>query len=76
MRAYMAGVDEETVTQSVSYVNLRGMECTYPLWRMMLHLWHHQGYHRGQVTTLLRMLGAPAPGVDYLVAQDMRFRLD
>ena len=31
-----------------------------PLWQSMQHLVNHGSYHRGQVTTLLRQLGAPA----------------
>jgi uncharacterized damage-inducible protein DinB len=32
---------------------------------------NHQTYHRGQVTTLLRQLGAGPVAVDLLVADDM-----
>jgi uncharacterized damage-inducible protein DinB len=61
MRACMA------LARRMSYVNLRAETWTYPLWQMLLHLLNHQTFHRGQVTTLLRQLGAvPAP-VDFLV---------
>jgi len=29
-----------------------------PLWQSMQHLVNHGSYHRGQITTLLRQLGA------------------
>jgi uncharacterized damage-inducible protein DinB len=29
-----------------------------PMWQSMLHVVNHGTYHRGQVTTLLRQLGA------------------
>jgi uncharacterized damage-inducible protein DinB len=41
---------------------------------MILHLLHHQSYHRGQVTSLLRQLGAQPPKVDFLDALDAGFR--
>jgi uncharacterized damage-inducible protein DinB len=48
--------------------------CSYPLWRMMMHLINHQSYHRGQVTTLLRQMGIAAPMVDFLYGKDMDYR--
>jgi uncharacterized damage-inducible protein DinB len=44
------------------------------LWRMMMHLLNHQSFHRGQVTTLLRMLGAQPPRIDFLVGRDVDYR--
>ena len=74
-RAYVADLDEAALAHPLTYTNSRGEEWTYPLWRMIEHLLNHQSYHRGQLTTLLRMLGAQPPQVDFLVAQDMGFRL-
>ncbi len=74
IREYMATLNEEALAGSLTYVNLRGEECTYPLWRMIEHLLNHQSYHRGQVTTQLRMLGVQPPRVDYLVGADQGFR--
>jgi uncharacterized damage-inducible protein DinB len=74
MREYVAGLSEEALKCSATYVNTRGQTWTYTLWRMILHLLHHQGYHRGQVTALLRQLGVQPPMVDFLLAHDMGFR--
>jgi len=41
---------------------------------MILHLLHHQSYHRGQVTALFRQLGVQPPKVDFLDAHEMGFR--
>ena len=68
---YLGRVNEPELKTEISYVNFQGETCTYTLWRMMLHVLSHQCYHRGQVTTLLRQLGKPAPMVDYLLALDM-----
>jgi uncharacterized damage-inducible protein DinB len=75
MREYLAGLDEEALARSLTYMNFQGEPWTYPLWEMIAHVLNHQSYHRGQVATLLRMLGVQPPHVDFLVAQDMGFRL-
>jgi uncharacterized damage-inducible protein DinB len=74
MRQYLAGLSEDALARSITYVNRQGQTWTYVLWRMMLHVLNHQSYHRGQVTTLLRQLGVQAPEVDFLVAHDVQFR--
>jgi uncharacterized damage-inducible protein DinB len=74
MGEYVAGLSEEALEHTVTCVSTRGQTWTYALWRMILHLLHHQSYHRGQVTALLRQLGAQPPKVDFLDAQDAGFR--
>ncbi len=74
VRGYLAGLREEELARPLTYVNLKGETWTYPLWRTLVHVVNHQTYHRGQVTTLLRQLGAVAAPVDFLVAQDTGFR--
>lgn len=70
LRAHLATLDEDALLRSGSYVSTRGEPWTYPLWRMMMHLFNHQSFHRGQVTTQLRLLGVEPPRIDYLVALD------
>ncbi|HXJ96973.1 MAG TPA: DinB family protein [Terriglobia bacterium] len=70
MRSYLASLDEQTLSRPLTYANWRGQVCTYPLGQTVFHVANHQTYHRGQVTTLLRQLGAEAPAVDYLVMKD------
>ena len=74
LREYLAGLDEEALARPLPVVSTRGEQWTYPLWRMVAHLLNHQSYHRGQVTTLLRMLGVQPPRVDFLVGRDVDFR--
>lgn len=66
---------DDVLRREISYVNFQGQTWTYSLWRMMLHVINHQSYHRGQVTTMLRQLGKPAPAVDYLDAVDRGLEL-
>jgi uncharacterized damage-inducible protein DinB len=74
--AFLASLDEEALTATRTYLSTRGERWTYPLWCTMLHLFNHQGYHRGQATALLRMLGVEPPRVDFLVGLDAGFALE
>jgi uncharacterized damage-inducible protein DinB len=74
MREYVAGLSEEALQCPVTCRSTRGQTWTFTLWLMMLHLLHHQSYHRGQVTTLLRQLGIQPLKVDFLDAHEMGFR--
>ena len=65
----LASGDDE---RRISYVNRRGERWEYTLGQMMQHVVVHSAYHRGQVVTLLRQLGAAAPATDYLVFWDTR----
>lgn len=50
----------------VSYRNLAGDPFTTPLSQMLRHVVNHSTYHRGQVTTMLRQMGASAPATDLI----------
>lgn len=58
LAAFVRAQTEESVAKPLSYRNLKGEPFTYPLGHLMLHTVNHSTYHRGQVTTLLRQLGA------------------
>ena len=72
VRAFVASVTESALLQPLTYINIAGQQWTYPLWQTMFHLVNHGSYHRGQITTLLRQLGAEAAPVDYLILQDLK----
>ena len=43
------------------------MSSASPFWQMLQHVVNHASYHRGQVTTMLRQLGAaPAKSCDMI----------
>jgi uncharacterized damage-inducible protein DinB len=50
----------------VRYTNLAGEQHSDPLWQILHQLSNHATYHRGQVVTLLRQLGANAVSTDLL----------
>ena len=67
IRAYLEQLAEANVTQVIEYKLLSGQPGASPLWQMLQHVVNHASYHRGQVTTMLRQLGAqPAKPLDMI----------
>ena len=56
--AFAAALSQSNLDRVLEYKTLRFGLYTNPLWQSMMHLVNHGTYHRGQVTTLLRQLGA------------------
>jgi len=75
LRAFLGGLSDDALERTFTYVNSKGETWTYLLWRAVFHVLNHQSYHRGQVTTQLRLLDVEPPQVDFLLALDMGFRL-
>jgi len=61
VRAHVASRDEAGLSAVVEYRLLNGTPGATPFWQMLQHVVNHGSYHRGQVTTLLRQLGAAPP---------------
>ena len=55
---FVAGVTQEDLNRVLEYKTLKFGVYRNPLWQSMQHLANHGTYHRGQVTTMLRQLGA------------------
>jgi uncharacterized damage-inducible protein DinB len=60
-RTFLASLGEEGITRVFHYTMLNGTEGASPFWQMLQHIVNHASYHRGQVTTMLRQLGAQPP---------------
>ena len=69
---FTSRLSDELLTKVISYRNTKGEEWAYPLGQMIQHVMNHSTYHRGQVTTLLRQLGAAVLPLDLLVFMDLR----
>jgi uncharacterized damage-inducible protein DinB len=69
---FINGVTDESLAAVIAYTNTRGEEFAYPLGQMLQHVMNHSSYHRGQVTTMLRQLGAGVNPVDLLVFMDVK----
>jgi uncharacterized damage-inducible protein DinB len=61
MRAFVGGLDEAGINRVVEYKLLSGQPGASPTWQMVQHVVNHASYHRGQLTTMLRQLGAQPP---------------
>jgi uncharacterized damage-inducible protein DinB len=68
LRGYFEPLSEQDIQKVLPYKTLAGLESASPLWQMLQHVVNHASYHRGQVTTLLRQLGAAPPKAMDLIA--------
>jgi uncharacterized damage-inducible protein DinB len=63
---FVAAVAAPDLGRVVEYCNVHGHRFAYPLQSMLQHLVNHGTYHRGQVTSMLRQLGAEPRPTDLL----------
>jgi uncharacterized damage-inducible protein DinB len=61
VRLFVNGLGEAGVSRVFDYKAMNGQPTSSPFWQMLVHVVNHGSYHRGQVTTLLRQLGAAPP---------------
>ena len=67
VRAILTTLGENGITRTIEYKTLTGLVSAQPFWQMLQHVVNHGSYHRGQVTTMLRQLGAaPAKSMDLI----------
>ncbi len=65
--AWFEALKEKDVAAAVRYTSTEGRSFEAPLWQLVQHAVNHSTYHRGQVTTLLRLLGAKPQVTDLVV---------
>lgn len=63
-RRFVEGLSAADLDRVVDYRNLAGTPYSQPLGDLLRHVVNHATYHRGQVVTMLRQLGATAPSTD------------
>jgi uncharacterized damage-inducible protein DinB len=63
---FAACLDGEKMASVLHYQTTAGIPQRQPYWQMMQHLANHSTYHRGQVATLLRQLGAQPVATDLI----------
>ncbi len=71
LMSFVASLSAAHLDRVIEYRNLRGNQFAYPLRPMLQHLVNHGSYHRGQVVTLLRQLGAQPRPTDLLRYYDV-----
>jgi uncharacterized damage-inducible protein DinB len=68
VRALVEGLGDDGINRVIEYKLLSGTPGASVFWQMLQHVVNHASYHRGQVTTLLREIGAAPPkGEDMIV---------
>ena len=66
MLDYVASLTPEDLQRVLHSKTLAGVPISQPLWQCLQHLANHSTYHRGQITTMLRQLGAKPVGTDLI----------
>lgn len=61
---YLSSLNDDALHARLNYTDTVGEEFSMPLQQLMQHLVNHGTYHRGQVTTLLRQVGAETAQLD------------
>ena len=67
VRDFTERIGRDGLDRVIEYKLLGGQPGSSPFWQMLQHVVNHASYHRGQVTTMLRQLGAqPAKSMDMI----------
>ncbi len=65
---WVAGANEHALQHEFIYYNSRKERFKQPVYQMLLHMFNHGTYHRGQLVTMLRELGVEKiPATDFIV---------
>lgn len=70
--AFLKELSDETLETRIDYKQLSGAAFTSRLLDLLLHVVNHSSYHRGQLTTMLRQVGAHPVATDYIVFDRLR----
>jgi uncharacterized damage-inducible protein DinB len=68
VRAFLDGAGEDGLARVIEYKLISGQPGRSTFGHMLQHVVNHGTYHRGQITTLLRQLGAAPPKSTDLIA--------
>ena len=66
MGFFLAGLQEPQLAVELEWTSRGGNPYRRPLWQALVHMSHHSGYHRGQLTTMMRQLGHRPPASDLI----------
>jgi uncharacterized damage-inducible protein DinB len=54
---FVTAMSEDQFPQTLNYKNSKGIEFNQPIYQLLVHVFNHTTYHRGQVVTMLRQVG-------------------
>lgn len=67
-KQWLENMPEHQLTDIFSYKNLRGVPFQSSYSHLLMHLFNHGTYHRGQLVSMLRQLGfTDIPASDFIV---------
>lgn len=67
-QAWVTATNELALQHEFIYFNSKKERFKQPVYQMLLHLFNHGTYHRGQIVTMLRQLGIKKiPSTDFIV---------
>jgi uncharacterized damage-inducible protein DinB len=69
---FLSKISDESLLDVVEYQNFEDETWEYQLWQMIHQMVSHSTYHRGQVITMLRQLGAAPVQLDFLLFIDLQ----
>lgn len=65
---WIVAAQEHALQHEFIYYNSRKEKFKQPVYQMLIHLFHHASFHRGQIVTLLRQVGVEKiPATDFIV---------
>ncbi|MDQ3277379.1 MAG: DinB family protein [Bacteroidota bacterium] len=65
---WVTGASEHALDHEFIYYNSRKERFKQPVYQMLLHMFNHGTYHRGQLVAMLRQLGVEKiPATDFIV---------
>ena len=65
---WVLNANEKNITHVFAYQNTKMEYFKQPVYEMLLHLFNHQTFHRGQIITMLRQNGIEKiPATDFIV---------
>jgi uncharacterized damage-inducible protein DinB len=68
LRTLLRDLGADGINRRLEYKDMSGKPNASVFWHMVQHMVNHASYHRGQVTTLLRQIGAAPPKSMDLIA--------
>jgi uncharacterized damage-inducible protein DinB len=66
LHTFVSSLTSSELQRIIKYKNTQGVPFEGPLWPMLQHVVNHSSYHRGQIATLLRQLGAKPIATDLI----------